>query len=197
MIKNILIDIDGTLLDTKMIFYKSLNETLRFFGLQETDQELFGMSVEQALMTLGLESNLQIKDEWEKRFRELSEQIVLYPYIKKMINELSKEGINFFVVTSRSSKTADLICDNADIGMCIKGCIVAEDTLRHKPDPAPIRRALEKYNLKSNESIYIGDTYQDFMSATHAGVCFGLAAWNGVNVERNYLLVFKSPLEII
>ena len=53
MRKYILMDIDGTLVNTKEQFYTSLGETLSHFGIQaEMTPELFGMSVNQALQAL-------------------------------------------------------------------------------------------------------------------------------------------------
>ena len=198
MIKNVLIDVDGTIMDTREIFYKSLNETLKTFGLQTTDEKkLFGMSVDQTLTVLGIEKIAGIKKAWEDRFGELSEETVLFPYIKEFMEELASDGVKFIVVTSRSHATVDSICTHSEIGSYICGCIAAEDTVQHKPNPEPIRKALEKYNLDSSESMYIGDTHQDFLTASQAGVVFGLAGWNKSTDKDRYMLVFESPMDIV
>lgn len=69
MISDLLVDVDGTLVDTRSIFYTSLNDTLKKYHISETnDQTLFGMSVDQTLKKLHLESYLEIKRDWEECF---------------------------------------------------------------------------------------------------------------------------------
>lgn len=56
--------------------------------------------------------------------------------------------------------------------------VTSDDITRPKPDGEPISYALTRLNSKKEHSIYVGDTYNDYLSACHAGVEFYLAAWD-------------------
>lgn len=196
MITDLLIDVDGTLVDTKNIFFVSLNETLRKFGQPETDDPaLFGMSVDQVLKKLKIHMIDGIKEEWERNFGNKSTAAGFYPKIALMMKILSESGIRIYVITSRNHSTVDSICENSELSPYIIGCIAAEDTERHKPDPAPILKAVEKFELRQESVIYIGDTYQDYQASAAANIRFAFAGWNTDAERRDYELIFDDPLE--
>jgi len=49
-------------------------------------------------------------------------------------------------------------------------CVCGEDTLRRKPDPAPLRLALTRLRARADETIYVGDAAEDIQMARCAGV---------------------------
>lgn len=198
MIKCILMDVDGTLMDTKDIFYHSLKETLNNYKLnKDIDSSLFGMSVDQVLNILGIDSVLGIKEYWEKAFAEECQHSTFYSGIEAMMRALTEKGIIFFIVTSRSHCTVNSICNESELSPYISGCIAAEDTQLHKPNPEPIIKALEITKSKPEETLYVGDTYQDYKAASAAGIRFGFAGWNKNAVNENYTIVFRFPEDII
>ncbi len=48
--------------------------------------------------------------------------------------------------------------------------VCADDTVRRKPHPAPLRRALEEMRLAPEECVYVGDSPEDIEMARGAGV---------------------------
>jgi HAD superfamily hydrolase (TIGR01509 family) len=49
-------------------------------------------------------------------------------------------------------------------------CVCSEDTLKKKPDPAPLRLALRRLGLEPEECIYVGDAPEDIEMARRARV---------------------------
>lgn len=196
--KYILMDIDGTLVNTKEQFYTSLGETLSHFGVEaEMTPELFGMSVNQALQALQVTNIAEAKEFWETRFAELCEQAPFFPGIPEAVEELCRDGRQLIVITSRSHCTADPMCLYSPLAPYICCCIAAEDTPRHKPNPDPILKALALYNIDPKDTIYIGDGYHDYMASRAAGVAFGFAGWNEDAVcHEEYANVFSKPAEL-
>ena len=47
----------------------------------------------------------------------------------------------------------------------------------HKPDPYPVRAALEKLEYESNEAVFVGDSPHDIDSGNAAGVITIAALW--------------------
>lgn len=198
MIKNILIDVDGTLMDSKDAFYKSLNETLCAYGIEEThDSSLFGMSAQQALQMLRVKPVQEIKNHWERLFAFECARTAFYSGIEEMMKTLSKKGIRFYIITSRSRCTVAPLCCDSLLSAYIDGYIAAEDTEFQKPSPEPILKALTMLNANKDETIYIGDTFHDYCAAAAAGILFGQAGWNKSANNTSYNMLFNHPAEII
>ncbi len=197
--KYILMDIDGTLVNTKEQFYTSLGETLAHFGMEaEMTDDLFGMSVNQALEALKVTNIPEAKVYWETRFAELCEQAPFFPGIREAVEQLCEGGRRLIVITSRSHCTADPVCISSPLAPYICCCIAAEDTRRNKPYPDPILKALELYDIDPKDTIYIGDGYHDYLASRAAGVAFGFAGWNENAVcHDEYANVFSTPADLI
>lgn len=197
MISDLLLDIDGTLIDTKKIFYLSLNDTLRENNLPETeDITLFGMSVQQALEKLGISHIKGIKQEWEEKFSRMSLSLGFYDGIIPMAKKAHESGIGIYLITSRSHITADPIIEYTELGPYIKGCIAAEDTINHKPYPDPILKAVEVFSLDTKGLLYVGDTNIDFQASTAANIRFAIAGWNELAEKDCCKNILANPMDI-
>jgi pyrophosphatase PpaX len=49
-------------------------------------------------------------------------------------------------------------------------CVCGEDTIRGKPDPAPLKLALQRLRARAEETIYVGDAAEDIEMARRARV---------------------------
>jgi pyrophosphatase PpaX len=57
----------------------------------------------------------------------------------------------------------------------------SDDTELHKPDPAPIRHALELLEAAPDDAVYIGDSPFDIRAAKAAGVHAIAVTWGGIH----------------
>ena len=55
--------------------------------------------------------------------------------------------------------------------------ITSDEPIPHKPDPAPVRLALERLQVPSTEAAYVGDSIWDIRSGRKAGVTTMAALW--------------------
>jgi HAD superfamily hydrolase (TIGR01549 family) len=155
------------------------------------------MSVDQVLSKLNIQSIPKAKKMWEDSFAELCSRHGFYPGIEEMVKSVHENGLLIYILTSRSHCTADPLCNDSAISSYIDGCVAAEDTTHHKPDPEPVRKVLGITGIKPEEAIYIGDTNQDYQAAKAAGVCFGLAGWNKNTVGVNYDYLLERPEDVL
>lgn len=102
------------------------------------------------------------------------------------------------VVTNKSRRFAAAVVER----LCPAGTILVcpEDAGAPKPDPAPIRLGLKFLGLKASEAIYVGDDLRDEQAALAAGVPF-IAALYGYGGDFSAGLVaasraIGSPLEL-
>ena len=76
--------------------------------------------------------------------------------------------------------------------------VCSDDILKPKPDPESILKFMEVANVHPKQTIYIGDTLNDFLAARGAGVDFGLAGWgSGCRKLPGAKFRFTSAWEIM
>ena len=64
--------------------------------------------------------------------------------------------------------------------------ITCDDTDKHKPDPTPLRMALEELSAKPEDAIMLGDTKFDIGCCNNAGVDSILVGWSH-DIDENEL----------
>lgn len=189
MIKAVLFDLDGTLIDTneliikcfKLVYKKYLDldvsreEICKYFGepLLKTLQRYDEKNAEK-LMEHFREYNSNMHDEMVKSFDGARETLL----------SLKALGIKTGVVTSKRKEmtTRGLKFINIEDTMDI--VITPEDTKNHKPHPEPILVACNRLGINPSEVLYIGDTSFDIKCSKSAGTRCGLVKYTALPLEE-------------
>lgn len=202
MYKNVIFDVDGTLIDTEKAVLLSLQKLL----LEEMNREfsfealgfVLGIPGEAALKKLGISNLKACEEKWNRYLREFFHSVKVFDEIEYTLKSLKGIGISTGIVTSKTREEYDNdfmpfgLCDYFGLTIC------ADDTRMHKPDPEPILKFIELSGTDKSETLYIGDTCYDMECARSAGVDFGLALWGAKTtdgIEAEYFL--KSPKQIL
>lgn len=205
MYKYIVFDVDGTMVDTeKAVTYAYQSVIFDKFGRHFSDEEMlkgYGIPTPQALAKYGFTDIDITLIDYYKHLVDGFGKCSAFDGILEIISNLKTKNLPMGIVTSRCKY-------EIDIDTCLQGFIKqfdsvvsSDDTILHKPNAAPLLKAMEKMNANPSETIYIGDTVHDAMCAKSAGVKFALALWgtnNAENITADYYL--KKPsnlLEII
>ncbi len=172
----ILFDLDGTLLDTKELIYKSFVYTFAHFRPDKvlTDEELdsfFGPSLKQTFSRYS-EDEQEI-EEMIQYYREYNvsnhdEIVKAFPGAKSVVRSLARKGYKLGVV---SSKKTDLVEHGLSLfGMRenIRVVIGEEDVKNPKPDPEGILEAMKQ--LDSKRALYVGDGVGDILAGKNAKI---------------------------
>jgi HAD superfamily hydrolase (TIGR01549 family) len=200
-IKTIIFDVDGTLLDSLLVSTKTLQQALKeVTGKEYTYDELyfhFGITLEDALAKLEIsnEDAAKIAPKLDYYYSQAKKE--LFPHIREVLEELTKNNINLGIVTSKTKEEYHNDFEPLDIEKYFKLVICSEDTLKHKPYSDPLNKFFEISKLDKETSIYIGDTNYDMMCAHSANMKFGLASWGAKNkkVEAEYYL--NNPTDLL
>ncbi|GAB4296281.1 MAG: hypothetical protein Kow0090_11320 [Myxococcota bacterium] len=182
--EGLLFDLDNTLADVSESYRKAIIETARFFGVtvskkavsqakakgnSNNDWELThrlvkagGVEVSISAVTEKFEELYQGTAK-QKGFRE-SETLLVKPEFLAALAKRFKLG----VVTGRPRKDAMLFLRKSGIDKVFSTVIALEDASPLKPDPAPVKKALEF--MKINSAWMVGDTPDDIISARNAMV---------------------------
>lgn len=206
MYECIIFDVDGTLIDTEKAIIGSLKRMLKVdFDKDVDEEELFfvlGIPGEDGLLQLGMaEINDDIDramERWAFHRKDFLSYNQLFDGVEEVIMRLNEIGTHTGIVTSRTNKEFEDDTELYKLVDCLHCVVCADDTLKHKPEPEPILKFLEKTGFETSKTIYIGDTIYDFKCAKDAGVDFGLALWGSKateNIDSKYK--FENPKEIL
>lgn len=184
--KYVLFDLDGTLIDTNKLIIDSFKHTYKTcLGLEVEEQEILKYFGEPLIVTLKRYSE-ERSDELFKAYIEYNESrhddtVVMFEGIHELLEELDKQGFILALVTSKRRKVALMGLDLFDIKKHFKAILALEDTELHKPNPAPVVKALELLGAKPDEAVMVGDSIFDIHCAHGAGVKAVLVKWSAAH----------------
>lgn len=192
--QTVLFDLDGTLVDTTNLILQCFNHSWQSaVGLvpsRERLVETFGIPLREAMRRLLVHSNETLSDSVRdalvdrllseyRSFNVANHDLLARPFdgARETVSELRERGYRIGVVTSKSRELALRGLKLCGLDQMIDAAIYLEDTSRHKPDPEPIRVALERLNARSEASAYVGDSLHDMEAGRRAGVRTVAAMW--------------------
>lgn len=138
-----------------------------------------------------------------RRHYGLVDRSSLAPYagITDTLAALRDGGLRIAVVTSKQSANARRELAMTGLESFIETLVGADDVERHKPDPEPLRRAMQRLQATPAETLMVGDTRADVLGARNAGVTSVGALWGAL--DRNALRalapdhLLEHPVELL
>ncbi|WP_164506930.1 HAD family hydrolase [Lapidilactobacillus bayanensis] len=205
MFKNIVFDIDGTLIDTEKAYMNSLLEVLNDqHHLDFTYDQvvtIFGIPAKEGLESLGIADKdiPDIMKAWYAAFADFADLAGIFDGIINTLKTLQTFDVDLGIVTSKTLAEFKSVFDPLGLTPVFNNVVTASDTKQHKPGPEPLLKMIEISDIPADQTLYIGDTKYDLDCAHGAGVKFGLAGWgahnNGQFQDMDYFL--SRPAEII
>ena len=172
--KAVLFDLDGTLIDTSDLIFRSFEYALdTVLHTQIPREELlwtFGRPLEQIMRTLGGDKAEELLTAFRTYSIGHETDITLFPQVKETLKYLRTHGIKTAIVTSRihPSTMRDLEILQVDTAL-FDTIITPESTVEHKPHPTPALKAMELLGVTPEETIMIGDSVHDLQCGREAG----------------------------
>lgn len=192
MIKAVIFDIDGVLVDSRranMMGFVNLFKSMGHKVPSEARiQAVFHKTLKDCIYDLG--QNLTEKEKkalWRRSQTRLDYpwQLQKEPYgLAKTVKALAKQ-YTLAIVSSRIKKTIGLFFKKVPgLKKYFKVNVGFEDFTYPKPHPEPLLVASKKLRFKPEECVYVGDSQTDITSARRAGmksIAFGKKL-NGANL---------------
>jgi pyrophosphatase PpaX len=101
-----------------------------------------------------------------------------YPGTVETVRALHAAGHPLAVVTSKLEVGARRSLDFLGIAECFTAVVGIDATERHKPEPEPVRFALERLGgVPPDRALFVGDSTHDMHAGNAAGVVTAAALW--------------------
>jgi pyrophosphatase PpaX len=203
----VLFDLDGTLVDTiPHILASFRHATERVFGRPLDDEVLLRhVGVPLAYQMRYFTDDEATAERLLAEYRAFNhathdEMARIYPNTRSALDTLAATGVPIGVVTSKSAHMARRALDLFGLGGYFAAVVTADDTARHKPDPAPVRHAAEILGVDVRACAYVGDSPADIAAARGAGALAIAATWGVTErtrlIEAGPDLVFDDIAEV-
>ena len=169
-------DLDGTLLDSYEAILSGIEETFGQFSIpydkEKVREFILKFSVQDLLEQVAEERNLDAKELNQVRSQSLAEknaQVVLMPGAREVLAWGDEAGIMQFVYTHKGDNAFTIL---RDLGLeCYFTEILTNQSgFARKPSPEAATYLLDKYQLNSENTYYIGDRTLDVEFAQNSGI---------------------------
>ena len=180
----VLLDLDGTLVDSIPDLAYSVNQTLLSLSLPERDisniRNWVGNGLEKLLhrsLTNDIDGEAEttlFNDAYEKFIAVYSDNTCnmskCFPGVLEGISQLKEKDIKLGCVTNKRGQFVGPILEKLGI-MDDISIVIAGDTLtKKKPDPLPLLHAASMLEKKPEQSLMVGDSENDVKAARAAGL---------------------------
>ena len=207
-VHGIILDMDGTLVDTNEAHAQTWMEALEGFGYEvpiEVIRPLIGQGGDKILPRLtGMAEDSEIGKKiagyrsglFEKRYLGA---VKAFPKTRELVERLRDAGLKVVVASSSRRDHLDRLIEAADIGDLIHSATSASDVDESKPDPDVIEAALGKLGIAPEQVLMIGDTPYDVEAAARVGVrtiALRCGGWNEENLT-GAVAVYADPAALL
>lgn len=180
MIKAVIFDMDGVLIDAKEWHYEALNRALDLFGMEISRHDHLvtydGLPTKKKLEMLSLERGLSAK--LHHFINDMKQQYTIELvhskckptfYHEYALAKLKNEGYRIAVCSNSIRKTMELMLQSADLMRYLDFSMSNQDVLYPKPHPEIYVKAIERMGVRSEECLVVEDNENGVRAAISSG----------------------------
>ena len=179
-VRAVLWDMDGTLVDSEELHWRSFRETLAVEGIHITREQFlatFGRRNDAALPRwLGPNSSAErvarISKSKDALFRDMvrAEGISAMPGVTRWLEQLQSDGWRQAVASSAPRLNVDLVLEVLKLRDPFQSIVSGEDVKRGKPDPEVFLTAASRLGAYSEQCVVVEDAAAGINGARCAGM---------------------------
>jgi len=209
MIRCVIFDVDGTLVDSVDLHARAWQETLEEFGHAVTFEQVrsqIGKGGDQLLPVFLNPEEMQREEKriterraaiFEKRYLP---QVKGFPKVRELFQRLDGDGKRIALASSAAGSELKTYKERARISDLVETETSKDDASKSKPHPDIFAAALKQLGHPSaNETIVVGDTPYDIEAAARAGLSTIAVRCGGFPEEtlRGAFAIYDSPADLL
>lgn len=181
MIKAVIFDLDGLMIDSEQIQSKAFEEVIREYGRkpvagQQGIVHKPGFGSDDNWKILKEKYNIQeeievLRNKRRKIYRKLLQRnIKPYPGLIQLLKQLKEISIKTAIASSSTLAHILLVIDKLNIKSLIDAIVSRDEVKRGKPDPEIFLKASKKLKIKPDECLVLEDTEVGVLAAKKANM---------------------------
>ena len=191
--KHILFDMDGTVLDTLLDLTNAVNYSLRHFSLPERSMEeirsFLGDGAKQLIdrsVPAGCDKELTgqvlaFYNEWYAAHCLI--ETAPYPGTIELMEKLRSHGCKLAIVSNKPHDAVVSLAESMFPGL-LETAIGEQPGFRRKPEPDLVLHAMETMGAVRDESLYVGDSEPDILTARNVGIDCASVTWGFRSMQQ-------------
>jgi phosphoglycolate phosphatase len=212
MIKHIIFDLDGTLINSIGGLAYSMNKVLEKYNLPQYDQTTYKSFIGNGLKKLveralpvGYNNAAMVKEAHKLMLSNYQqfwqEDLFVYDGIFNLLFQLKENNLTYSILTNKKEAFAKEIVDKLFVDCRFEGIFGEVNNMFLKPHKDAIDRIVEVLKINPNECILVGDSEVDIQTCKNANIISVACTWGFRNknflnsLSPNYLI--DTPLELI
>lgn len=212
MIKAVLFDLDGTLIDTAPDMAAALNRLLVEEGHAEIPLETIRPHVSKgglALTQLGFNQHVS-KDAIEplrQRFltsylNNIADNSSLFSGFEGVLNCLEENNIIWGIVTNKPHFLTLPLLQQLHLDQRCATIISGDTTAQRKPHPLPLQTAAKEINIACEDCLYVGDDPRDIDAGNAANMTTMIASYGYIFEQTDFTMwqansIIHQPKELL
>jgi len=195
MIRTVLFDLDGTIVDTNELIVQSFLHSLEGQTPEPLTREVIIPNmgrplVEQMQLFTGRDEVEDVITKYRTfNVSKHDELVKEFPNVLTVMQKLHANGIKIGIVTSKIRLTTGMGLKLVGLDPYVSTIVTVEDVKEPKPSPEGILAALATLGSSKEEAMMVGDSHYDIEAAKNAGVTSVGVSWSWKG--RSYLEEYK------
>jgi beta-phosphoglucomutase family hydrolase len=185
MLRAVIFDMDGVIIDSEPIYLRAGNEVFRYLGLDVSEEEhhsYVGISSKDMWSHIGNKYKIDLSTEElvEMEMKSYIDYLLSrkdekpIPGVVELIEDLYKNNINLALASSSSIKSIKIVLDMFNLDKFFKTVVSGYEVENGKPAPDIFLYAAKRVGVQPEDCIVIEDSENGIEAAKSAGMkCIG------------------------